>query len=81
MIGPESVERVPGTPQNMAALARLLDGWKCCGSPQLCDARCQDDPLSLALAAACREVNTAIHDRENERASQWAEEERTRDDD
>jgi hypothetical protein len=51
-------ELIPGTPENMAALDRLLQGWRCCGCPDLCGAPCRDDELSDTLARAARLVAT-----------------------
>ena len=51
-----NVEEVAGSAQNLAELRRLLAGWRCCGSPALCGATCQDDELSSVLAAAARLV-------------------------
>lgn len=47
---------LPGTPENLAALNKLLRGWKCCGAPNLCGATCQDSELSAVLAQAARVV-------------------------
>jgi hypothetical protein len=44
------VEEFPGSPENLRALLVLLDGWRCCGSPSLCGASCEDDELSAILA-------------------------------
>jgi hypothetical protein len=50
---------VPGSQENIAELKRLLRGWRCCGAPDMCGARCQDDPLSAALALAERALRDA----------------------
>lgn len=52
-------EEIPGSDENIAELTRLLAGWRCCGAPQMCGARCQDDPLSAALALAEQQVRYA----------------------
>lgn len=60
MNGPDKpLEVLPGTPENLAALDRLLDGWRCCGWISLCGARCRDDPLSEALSDAAQAVRAA----------------------
>jgi hypothetical protein len=58
--GDAELEVCAGTPQNLAALQRVLDPWHCCGSPGLCGAACRDDPLSDVLARAHAEVSRVI---------------------
>lgn len=53
-------ETWPGSDENLRALGRLLAGWKCCGSPALCDAACQGSEISDVLARAARVVGEEL---------------------
>jgi hypothetical protein len=53
-------DEFPGSPDNLAGLARLLRLWRCCGAPNHCGAACLDDELSAALATAERVVRERL---------------------
>ncbi len=48
---------------NLAELKRLLEGWKCYGSPTICRVQCQGDELSDTLAHAYTAVTKEIEER------------------
>lgn len=47
-----TVDPWPSGRDGYAALIEALTPWKCCGSPSICGATCQDDELSATLARA-----------------------------
>lgn len=52
----DEIEVIPGTPENLSGLSRLLERWQCCSAPSLCGAVCQATELSDVLARAQRLV-------------------------
>lgn len=49
-----------------ADLLAALRPYRCCGCPQMCGARCQDDELSHVLAQAERLLAETLAERERQ---------------